>query len=98
MDNRTRESVIAVFRPVYWVLRWLVIVLDKILFGWLYLIWQIKGDAAFADDIRTNLYFLFPAGEIVKERWYRLLPFDYVSVRVNYENACFSFARGAGAA
>lgn len=94
MDRRTTEYIIQVCRPIYLALRFLVIAVDKVLFGWLYILWQRRGDIALARDIRTNLHFLFPVGEIIKERWYRVLPFDYASVRLNYENIRFCFTQG----
>src|SRR5262245_5344352 len=45
-------------------------------------------------DVDTHFFFLFPTAQIVRERWYRVLPFDYASVRINYKNICFSRGRG----
>jgi hypothetical protein len=83
-----------VFQPVYLVLRFIFRFLDKVLFGWLDILSQRKEDASLLYDIRMNLHFLFPVGSVVKEPWYRLLPFDYASVGINYANVCFWFARG----
>ena len=47
-------------------------------------------------DVRTHFFFLFPAAAVVKERWYRVLPFDYASVNLNYQNIRFCFSRGRG--
>ena len=96
MDRRTRETLITLTRPVYVALGFLFSAVYKVLFGWLEVWMQRKADSSLLYDVRTNFFFLFPPAEIVKARWYRVLPFDYASVTLNYKNICFSFARGRG--
>ena len=94
MERRTRDFLIEVIRPVYLVLSFLVRLIYKVLFGWLEIWSQQKADASLLHDIRVNLYFLFPIGSVVKEKWYRVLPFDYACVRINCGNVCYCFTRG----
>jgi hypothetical protein len=94
MEKRTRDFLIEVFRPVYLLLSFVLRFVYKLLFGWLEIWSQKKADASLLYDIRVNLHFLFPMGSVVRERWYRVLPFDYASVRVNYGNVCYCFTRG----
>jgi hypothetical protein len=96
VDRRTRETLITLGRPVYIALGSLFSAVYKVLFGWLEIWIQKKADSALLYDVRTNFFFLFPHAEVVKERWYRVLPFDYASVRLNYENICLCFTRGRG--
>jgi hypothetical protein len=94
MEKRMRDFLIEVFRPVYLLLSFVLRFVYKVLFGWLEIWSQRKADASLLHDIRVNLHFLFPTGSVVKERWYRVLPFDYASVRINYGNVCYCFTRG----
>lgn len=96
VDRRTRETLISLGRPVYVALGSLFSAIYKVLFGWLEIWSQRKADSPLQYDVRSSFFFLFPPAEIVKERWFRVLPFDYASVRLNYENICFSFTRGRG--
>lgn len=96
VDRRTRETLITLGRPVYVVLGSLFLATYKVLFGWLEIWSQRKADSSLRYDVRRSFFFLFPPAEIVKERWYRVLPFDYASVRLNYKNICFTFTRGRG--
>ncbi len=96
MDRRTRATLITLGRPVYVVLGFLFSAVYNVLFGWLEVWMQRKADSSLLYDVRTNFFFLFPAAEIVKTPWYRVLPFDFASVTLNYKNICFSFARGRG--
>jgi hypothetical protein len=96
MNNRTKETIIALARPIYVVVRPFAWLVHKTLFEWLEVWSQRTADSCLLLDIRANLPFLFPAAEIVKERWYRILPFDYASVRLNFKNICFYFSRGRG--
>ena len=96
LERRTRESLITLTRPVYVLASVFVRVTYKTLFGWWEIWSQRRADASLLHDIRVNLPFLFPGATIVKERWYRVLPFDYASVSLNYGNICFCFTRGRG--
>lgn len=96
MDRRTRETLITFGRPVYVALGSLFAAIYKVMFGWLEIGSQRKADSALLYDVRKKFFFLFPPAEIVKERWYRVLPFDYSSVSVSYKNICFCFTRGRG--
>jgi hypothetical protein len=94
MEKRTREQIVAVLRPVYVLVSFVAGIADKVLFGWLALWNQKRENASLTDDIKANLYFLFSAGEVVKERWTKVHPFDYASVQINSRNIGFVFTRG----
>jgi hypothetical protein len=96
MEKRTREQLIAVLRPAYLLVNFVARIADTVLFGWLALWSQKRENASLMDDIEANLYFLISAGEVVKERWTKVHPFDYASVQINYENICFFVTRGQG--
>jgi len=68
-------------------------ILFKVLFGWLFIIWQWRNDADFLYDVRNVVYFLFPEGRIAKGKWYRVLTFHTTSVGIDYRNVCFKFTR-----
>ena len=96
LERQTRESLITLTRPVYVLGSALARVVYKALFGWWEIWSQRRADASLLHDIRVNLPFLFPGAAIAKQRWYRVLPFDYASVNLNYGNICFCFTRGRG--
>jgi hypothetical protein len=96
MKNSTRNFIIAVVRPLNVVVGFLFRLVTAVLFGWLAILLQRRADSSLLYEVRTELYFLFPAGSVVKERWYRVLPFDYASVGINYHNVCFWITRGRG--
>jgi hypothetical protein len=94
VDRRARETLIALGRPVFVALGSLFWFVNKVLFGWLEVWTQRKADSSLLYDVRTHFFFLFAPAETVKERWHRVLLFDYASVRLNYKNICFCFSRG----
>ena len=96
MKRRTRQTLITMIRPIYLVLAPVFWVVNKVLFGWLEIWLQRRSDSSLLYDVRTIFFFLFPDAEIVKDRWYRVLPFDYASVCLNHRNVHFCFARGRG--
>lgn len=96
MEQRTQERIIAVLRPVYVLISFVSRIVGWVLFGWVNLWCQKRENASLANDIQANLYFLSSAGEVVKERWTKVHPFDYACIQINYKNICFYFARGQG--
>jgi hypothetical protein len=94
MEKPRRNPIFIILQSGYLILRFFLRWINKVLFGWLDIWLQRKEDATLLSDIRMNLHFLFPVGSVVKEPWYRVLPFDYSSVGINYGNVCFWFARG----
>src|SRR5437667_8327439 len=96
MEKRTREHVIDVLRPGFVVLRFLWKIADKAVFGWFGLWSQRKDNALLERDIQAELNFLYSEGQVVKESWNTVHPFDYASVRINYKNICFCVTRGQG--
>jgi hypothetical protein len=68
MDKETRNFLIDVTRPIYITVRFFFRLVNKILFGWLdILLQQRRQDASLRYDVIRDLYFLFPAGSVVKE-------------------------------
>ena len=96
VNRRTRQTLITLTRPIYIALAPFFWFVNKVLFGWLEIWLQMRSDSSLLYDVRKDFFFLFPGAEIVKERWYRVLPFDYASVCLNHRNVHFCFARGRG--
>lgn len=93
----TEQVVIALVRPIFQGIGFVLRVINKILLWWWLDIWlQRKENAALRDDIQANLFFLYSTGEVVKEQWLKtkLLPFDYASVCILNGPICFWFTRG----
>lgn len=95
MRKRNRELLIKALRPPVQVLAFVVNTVYWIILGW----WlnprlQRKANQSLATDVRENLPFLFPKGRVVEQPRIRVLPFDYASVEVAWENLLFSFTRG----
>jgi len=57
---------------------------------------QRKANRALWEDVQANLYFLCEHGQLIQEKPIQILPFDYASVRLTYENLLFVFTRGRG--
>jgi len=65
------------------------------LLGWWLGPWlQRKANRSLLNDVRENFSFLFPKGHVLKQPRIRVLPFDYASVEIAWENLLFSFTRG----
>ena len=61
---------------------------------WLDPWFQRKSNQALWDDVQANLYFLYSNGELIKEKHPQILPFDYASVSLVFDNIRFCFTRG----
>jgi hypothetical protein len=67
---------------------------DTFLGWWLDPWLQRKANRALWEDVQTSLYFMTEHGKLIKDKSTQILPFDYASVRVAYENLIFIFTRG----
>ena len=94
VNENTREWVIAALRPPYIIVRFALRSIYMGLFWWLDPLLQARDNASFENDIQANLYFLYSTGEIVKERWMTVHPFDFAVVKVLRGNIHFNFSRG----
>jgi hypothetical protein len=95
--NKTRRQIIiALGRPVYRAVTFLLHLTYKALFWWLDIWSQREKNASLQADIQANLFFLYSTGEVVREKWARTVshPFDYAVVRIRSGNVCFCFTRG----
>lgn len=82
-------------RPPVLLVGFVVKTIYRATFGWWLDPWlQRKANQSLIDDVRANLPFLFPNGGVVEHPQVRVLPFDYASVEVSWENLLFSFTRG----
>jgi hypothetical protein len=69
----------------------------KICFSWWYDPWQQKkANEALWYALEAKLYCITSKGELVNEKKPAILPFDYASIKVIFENVCFCFTRGRG--
>jgi hypothetical protein len=83
--------------PLFAGLRFILKVIHKVLFVWWLDPWlQRRASRELLDDIHANLHFLVSAGQTVSSRRTAVLPFDYASVQIIYENILFCFTRGQG--
>jgi hypothetical protein len=57
---------------------------------------QWKANHALLDDIQRNLYFLYSQALVVKSSPFTVLPFDYASVTLAWQNVLFTITRGRG--
>lgn len=97
MHRRTQQVIVAVLRPPLEALRFMFKVIHMVFFVWWLDPWlQRKANQALWDDVQANLYFLYSRGELIKERRPQVLPFDYASVRIVFQNIHFCFTRGRG--
>ena len=93
--NHKSELLIDLVRPIVLLLVFVTKIIYRVLFGWWLDRWlQRKQNRSLLDDIRRTLHFLFPDGHVVQHPQIRVLPFDYASAEINWENLLFSFTRG----
>jgi len=95
MGKRRQELIAELIRPPILAAGFVAKAVYMTFFGW----WldprlQKKANQSLTEDVRFNLPFLFPVGRVAKQPRIRVLPFDYASVEVVWENLLLSFTRG----
>lgn len=97
MQTRPQPLWITVLRPPLLALAFIFKTVDRLCFAWWLDPWlQRRKNKSLSDDVQANLYFLYSEGRLVKEKHLRILPFDYATVRIIFENIVFCFTRGRG--
>ena len=95
MRKHNRRLLIEFIRPPVLLLGFVVKTIYRVMFGWWLGPWfQRKANQSLIEDIRAKLPFLFPIGNFVEHPRIRVLPFDYASAELGWENLLFSFTRG----
>jgi hypothetical protein len=94
MEKKTRERIIALLRPAYLVVGFFARIIGIVLFGWINVLLQRRRNAALEGDVEANLYFLYSSGQVVKQPWSVVHPFDYATVLILCGNIYFRFTRG----
>jgi hypothetical protein len=95
--NRKRELLIDLIRPVVQLLFFVVKTINWILLGWWLDPWlQRRRNQSLLDNVRRNLYFLFEKGHVVQHPRIRVLPFNYATVEIAWDNLLFSVTSGRG--
>jgi hypothetical protein len=95
VQRRNKLRLLDLFAPVVLGIGFFFKVVYVVFFGW----WldprlQRRANQSLLNDVRENLSFLFPNGHAVEHPRIRVLPFDYASVEVAWENLLLSFTRG----
>ena len=71
--------------------------LDKVLVAWWLEPWlQRRKNQSLWHDVKTTLCFLYEKGMPIDEKHTSVLPFDYASVHLAYDNMQVCFTRGRG--
>ena len=95
MRKQNRQLLIELIRPPVLLVGFVVKTIYRTMLGWWLDPWlQRKANQSLVEDVRANLPFLFPKGSVVQPPRIRVLPFDYASVEIDWENLLFSFTRG----
>src|SRR5215469_6469891 len=95
MRKHNRRLLVELIRPPVLLLGFVVKTIYGALFGWWLDPWLgRKANQSLLEDVRAKLPFLFPNGSVVEHPKIRVLPFDYASVEISWENLLFSFTRG----
>jgi hypothetical protein len=82
--------------PVFWVVGQVIEFFHWSLFSWWLDPWvQRRSNRVLWEDVQTHLFYLFPEGQLVKEKT-KVLPFDYDSIRVAFRNLIITITRGRG--
>jgi len=95
MRKHNRQFLLELIRPPVLLVGFVAKTIYRTLFGWWLDPWlQRKANQSLIENLRENLPFLFSGGSVVEPPRIRVLPFDYASVEVGWENLLFSFTRG----
>ena len=95
MRKHNKQLLVELMRPPVLLVGFVVKTVYRIMFRWWLDPWlQRKANRSLVEDVRANLPFLFPKGSVVAPSRIRVLPFDYASVEIGWENLLFSFTRG----
>ena len=95
MQRRTRQLIAEVLWLPLEVLVIIFKIVHRLCFAWWLDPWlQRKSNQALWDDVQANLYFLYSNGELIKEKHPQILPFDYASVSLVFDNIRFCFGDG----
>jgi len=95
MQKNNRRLLVELIRPPLLLVGFLVNMIYRTFFRWWVDQWlQRKANKSIIEDVRANLPFLFSKGSIVEHPRIRVLPLDYASVEIGWENLLFSFTRG----
>jgi hypothetical protein len=96
VQRATKRRVLEFLLPVFLGVGFIVKMVYNIAFGW----WleprlQRKANRELLDDVHANLPFLAPQADIGQPS-VMVLPFDYASVEIPWENLLFGISRGRG--
>jgi hypothetical protein len=95
MRKHNRQLLVGLIRPPVLLVGFVVKAIYRAMFEWWLNPWlQRKANQSLIEDVHANLPFLFPNGSVVEHPEIRVLPFDYASVEIGWENLLFSFTRG----
>jgi hypothetical protein len=96
VQNTTKHRILDALSPVLVAFGFIVKSIYGAAFSWWLDPWlQRKANRALLDDVRSSLYFLVSQAKAVNSRS-AVLPFDYASVEVLWENLFFVITRGRG--
>jgi hypothetical protein len=96
VQNTTKNRILDALSPVLVGFGFIVKVLYSAVFSWWLDPWlQRKANRALLDDVQSNMYFLVSQAKAVNSPS-AVLPFDYSSVEVLWENLYFVITRGRG--
>jgi hypothetical protein len=97
MQRASKAPILEVLAPLFHGIGSVVKIVYHITVGWWLDPWlQYSANRALWDDVQANLYFLASQWELVNSRPVKVLPFDYASVNILWENVLFIITRGRG--
>jgi hypothetical protein len=97
MQLRTRRLIVAIIQPPLRAVGFVFSLIHKMFFSWWLDPWmQRRKTQTLWEDVEANLHFLYSAGQPAKEQHPQILPFDYASIRIIFQNIIFCITRGRG--
>jgi hypothetical protein len=97
VQRATKLRILDFFAPFFLGVGFMVKMLYNIAFAWWLDPWlQRRANDALFHDVQANLYFLVSQGQLVNSSRVTVLPFDYASVGIPWENLLFTITRGRG--
>ena len=97
MDRAGKRRVLDFLAPLFLGVGFVANVFYKITFAWWLDPWlQGKANRALWDDVQANFYFLTSESHIDLPSPTTILPFDYASVKIPWENLLVTITRGRG--
>lgn len=97
MQRRAKLRIWYLLKPLIQAIEFFFKAIYAVLFGWWLDPWyQRKSNRALLNDVQANFFFLTSKDQVRITHPKGILPFDYASVEIRWENLVITITRGRG--